>query len=223
MSRTILTSLLLALSLLTACDHRDIRHVVKQVAEAPTDTTGFASLTIRTNTFSTVEIDCFADVTFHQTSDNTAPYVHLQAPPEVMGHVKARSADDALSIATDRRYRMPEDVAVVIHLYAPFVSKFVLNGGKCLRLGRLALASPLAIELDGVGAVTADSLTAQEVELQINGDGSADLRGINTHRLVASINGNGSLSLSGTAAASSVSHTGNCLIDTAGLRRRAIR
>lgn len=220
MTRTFFLLALICTMLFTACDHRDIRLVVKQVAETPTDTTDFAERTVRTNAFSTVEIDCFADVIFHQTPGNVAPYVRLLAPYGVLGHVTTRSADDALVISTDRRYRMPEDAVVVIHLYAPFVSKFVLNGGKCLRLGSLRLSSPVAIELDGVGAVTADSLVAQEVELDINGDGSADLRGISTNYFSANVTGNGSLTLEGRAAEQLITTSSRCLTDTKRLRKQ---
>jgi hypothetical protein len=66
------TQLLLFLLLtvhVTSCDNRNIHQVVKEIAEAPVDTAGLTSMTIRTNDFSSVEIDCFADVTFHQQKD----------------------------------------------------------------------------------------------------------------------------------------------------------
>lgn len=190
---------LASLALLTSCGERtDIRQVVKDIAEAPADTIGLLSKTVLTNSFSSVEVDGFADVTFHQSFE--APRVRLHAAREVMPHVSVRAVDDDLVIATDRRYRMPDDAVIVVDIYAPFANKFILNGGKCLRLGKLHIASPLSVELNGVGAITADSLKAKELSLEIYGDGSADIKGINVDAINCAINGNGQIILQGQTA-----------------------
>ncbi|MDO4930788.1 MAG: DUF2807 domain-containing protein [Bacteroidales bacterium] len=192
----------------TACDNRDIHQVIKEIAEAPVDTTGLTPQTVQTNHFSGVEIDCFADVTFHQTAAGTAPYVRLMALDDVLAHVSTKATDDMLYISTDRRYRMPEKAVVVIDLYAPFVSSFTLNGGKCLRLGKLQLASPLTLEVDGIGTITSDSLLAPEISVKLDGAGSIDLKGIQTRRLNTSLMGNGNVYLSGRTETASVSIEG---------------
>lgn len=193
---TLFFVVLASLALLTSCGERtDIHQVVKDIAETPADTIGLLSKTVQTNSFSTVEVEGFADVTFHQSKD--APHVHLYAAREVMPHVSVRAVDDNLVISTDRRYRMPDDAVIVVDIYAPFANKFILNGGKCLRLGRFHIASPLSVELDGVGAITADSLKAQELSLEIYGDGSADIKGLNVDAVSCAINGNGRIILEG--------------------------
>lgn len=207
----------MALTVTDACDRRDIHQVVKEMAEAPVDTTGFTVKTVQTNNFSGVEIDCFADVTFHQTDAGTPPHVRLMAPDEVLGHVATKTADDMLLISTDRRYRMPEKAVIVIDIYAPFASKFTLNGGKCLRLGRLHLNSPLTLDVDGVGAIVADSLAAHEVYITLDGSGSVDLRGMVTDRTDAAVNGTGNIYLAGRSRTVNVSATGGGHIDTSHL------
>ena len=94
----------------------------------------------------------------------TAPYVVLRAHRDVLPHVGVKTLEDMVIISTDRRYRMPERAVVVIDIYAPFISKFMLNGGKCIRLGDIRLKSPLTLEIDGVGAITANVLKAPEVK-----------------------------------------------------------
>lgn len=188
--------LLLAVSL-ASCDSRDIRRVVKEMAEAPVDTTGFVLQTVHTNNFSIVEVDCFADVTYHQTPAGTPPYVRIKALREVMEHLSTDVRDGQLGIQVSRRYRMPEKAVVVADIYAPFVSKFILDGGKCLRLGRVDISSPLSLELAGVGALTADTLSAPEVSVELGGTGSADLRSVSTGRLKAVLHGAGMLTVQG--------------------------
>jgi len=204
---TRLLALFALLALFVACDKRDIRQVVKEMAEAPADTTAFIARTVHTNNFSTVEIDCFADVTFCQTL-TAAPYVRLQATKEVLPHVNVRTVEDGLFIAIDRRYRMPEDAVVVVYIYAPFASKFVLNGGKCLRLGQFHVASPLTIDVNGVASVTADSLAAHEVALTVAGDASADVRGLRANRLSFTRSGNGIAVLAGCVKERHIADTG---------------
>lgn len=219
MKKTVLFSLLLALACsLASCDNKNIRQVVKEIAESPADTTGMVKQVVRTNAFSDVEIDCFADVTFHQTASNTAPYVVLQALNDVLTHVNVKTTEDMLLISTDRRYRMPEKAVVVIDLYAPFISKFMLNGGKCIRLGTIRLNSPLTLEVDGIGAITADVLNAPEVHASIDGAGSIDLKNIETTRLTTIVNGTGQIVLSGHAVEAGVSINGTGTIDYSALK-----
>ena len=56
--------------------------------------------------------------------------------------------------------------------------KFMLNGVKCLRLGNMILNSSVFLELNGVGALMSQSLTAHEVSVRLVGSGSIDLKGV---------------------------------------------
>ena len=192
--------------------------MVKEIAEAPADTLGMVRQVVQTNDFSVVEVDCFADVTFHQTASATAPYVVLRAHRDVLPHVGVKTLEDMVIISTDRRYRMPERAVVVIDIYAPFISKFMLNGGKCIRLGDIRLKSPLTLEIDGVGAITANVLKAPEVDVSIDGAGSIDLKGIETERLAASINGAGQMFLAGHACEAAVGVQGTGGVDYSKLK-----
>lgn len=212
----LLNGLMCGILLLTmaACDNRNIHQVIKEIAEAPVDTTGLSAKTVQTNHFSGVEIDCFADVTFHQTVAGMAPYVSLKAIDEVLDHVSTKAKDDRLVISTDRRYRMPEKAVVIIDIYAPFVSSFMLNGGKCLRLGNLQLSSPLTLEVAGVGALTADSLVCPEITVRLEGAGSVDLKGVMTQRLDASLTGNGQMFFAGQSRTTNVDISGEGTVNT---------
>lgn len=211
-----LLSLLLISAALTACDNRNIHQVVKEMAEAPVDTTGFTTQTVQTNAFSAVEVDCFADVTFHQSPADSMS-VRLSANKDVLAHTSVRVIEEKLYIATDRRYRMPESAVIAIDIYAPFVSSLMLNGGKCLRLGTLRLSCPLSLEINGVGALCADTIAASEVSLTLNGSGSIDLKGLDTERLTGTINGSGRVLLAGRAATSDVAINGAGSVDTSAL------
>lgn len=195
-----LAALCLALCALGSCKRTDIYETVKAVAIAEVDTTGFASRTVQTNAFTAVEADCFADIAYRQTAAGTPPRVELKAPAEVLDHISVMTDDNVLSLRVDRRYRMPERAVVVVSVYSPFVSSFSLRGGKCLRLGRMKISSPLNLSLDGVGALTSESVEAHEVNVTLNGAGCIDLRGISTQRLSAELDGAGSITLQGRCA-----------------------
>lgn len=184
MTSRIILALLLTLAL-GACHRQDLRDVIKEVAEDPADTTGMASKNFSPNPFYTIEVDCFADVTFKQTPPGTAASIKIMADPAVLPHVKVSTTDGVLNLSTDRRYKMPEKSVIVAEIQAPFVGQFLVCGGKCLRLGHIHLNSPLTLELEGVGALTAERIEAPEVTVSGNGTGSVDLRGINTSRLTA--------------------------------------
>ena len=76
--------LLAALAWFASCGHSDIHQAIKQMAETAIDTTGFATRSVNTNRFSSVEIDCFADVDFIQTDGAAMPHVCIAAPPAVI-------------------------------------------------------------------------------------------------------------------------------------------
>lgn len=208
-----------ALVLATAsCDNRNIRQVVKELSEAPVDTAGMTAVTIKTNDFTSVEIDCFADVTYHQTDDGTAPSVTLKARKEVLQNMSNKVDDGELEILIDRRYRMPEKAVIVIDIYAPFVSKFSINGGKCLRLGKINISSPLDLSIDGVGSMTADTINAPEITASLNGAGSVDLKGITANRIAADLNGAGEITLSGSSGETRAEINGTGTIDLSQLK-----
>ena len=192
-------SFLLLMSLsLSSCDKRNIHQVVKEMAEAPVDTVGFVSRSLHTNPFSTVDIDCFADVTYFQTPAGGDHLVVMKALPKVIGNLEVLVEDGDLVVGVDRRYRMPDKAVAVIEIYAPFVNRFVLDGGKCLRLGKMSLTSPLELSLHGnVGAFTADSLAVHELSLSLNGSGSFDMKNIETGNLRVKTDGNGYVKLAG--------------------------
>ena len=202
----------------TSCDNRNIKQVVKELSEAPVDTTGMTTVTINTNEFSAVEIDCFADVTYHQTDNGTAPSVKLRARKEVLQNMSNKVDDGELEILIDRRYRMPEKAVIVIDIYAPFVSKFSINGGKCLRLGKIDISSPLDLSIDGVGAMTSDAINAPEITASLSGSGSVDLKGIDTNRIATSLNGAGTIALQGKSGETSVEINGAGVINISQLK-----
>lgn len=215
------SSLLLVIVLLASCDNRDIRRVVKEMAEAPVDTTGFVLKTVRTNDFSVVEVDCFADVTYHQTPAGTPPYVRVRALREVLEHVSVDVRDGQCGLFVSRRYRMPDKAVVVADIYAPFVSKFILDGGKCLRLGRLDISSPLSLEVAGVGALVADSVSAPEVSVEMVGSCSTDIACVRTGRLRALLDGKCTLALKGECEESFLEYSGEARVEVSELQSRS--
>ena len=203
---------------LVSCDKRNIHQVVKEMAEAPVDTTGFVERSMHTNPFSTVDIDCFADVTYHQTAMDGEHLIVMKAPPKVLGNLDVAVEDGDLVLSVDRRYRMPDKAVAVVEIYAPFVNSFTLDGGKCLRLGNMTLTSPLELILHGnVGAITADSMSVHELSLSLEGSGSYDLKHLVTGDLRSKTNGNGNIYITGNCHSASFSVKGNGHVDATGL------
>lgn len=220
MKKSFLLVIMSALVVLTGCDRRDIHSVIKEMAEAPVDTAGFDSRSLHTNDFSSVEIACFSDITFHQTAPTEMPHITLSAPAEVLENVRCKVLEGELSLTLNNRYKMPDKAVLVAHIYAPFVNKFVMSGGKCLRLGKLKVASPLEVQVYGLAAVTAEQLEAHELRLSLSGAGSLRLQGIQTGRLIAATNGNGDIILSGNCDRADLCINGDGLLDLKGLQTR---
>ena len=203
---------------LTSCDNRNIHQVVKEMANAEVDTVGWPSGVLRTNPFSSVEINCFADVTYHQTAMGDDHYVEVKAPGNVLENVDVVVEDGELQVRVDRRYRMPEKAVAVVNIYAPFVNRFTLIGGKCLRMGKVMLTSPLELLVDGnVGTLTSDSIVAHEVSMLLDGSGSFDLKGIETGDVRVKLKGNGTICLSGKCQGTKMNLLGDGVIDLQGL------
>ncbi len=212
--------LALAALTLTACEKKDIGKVVKEMSESPVDTTGMLRTDVLTNDFTAVVADCFADITYHQTTEGTPSRVTIKAQREVLPHVRVHSDGGELLIAVDRTYRMPPRAVVVVDIYDPFSSRFSLNGVKCLRLDTLTLRSPLRVEVfGGVGAVVAHAVQAEEISLELIGEGSIDLSGIETRRLSADLDGNGLITLSGSALEQQFTKQGKGVIDAVNLKK----
>ncbi|MDD5779653.1 MAG: DUF2807 domain-containing protein [Bacteroidales bacterium] len=218
MKKSLLILLIPALVALAGCDRRNIHSVIKEMAEAPVDTTGFESRSLHTNDFSSVEIACFSDITFHQTAPSEMPHIILSAPAEVLENVRCKVLEGELSLSLNNRYKMPDKAVLVAHIYAPFVNKFVMSGGKCLRLGKLKVASPLEIQVYGLAAITAEQLEAHELRLSLNGAGSLNLQGIQTGQLIAATNGDGDIILSGNCESANLCVNGNGLLHLKGLK-----
>lgn len=210
--------ILLTLGALPSCDNRNINDVIRQMAEAPVDTTGYARREWRMGTFSAVQIDCFADVSLHQIVTGTTPRIVLLAPDEVLDKVIAKVTDETLLLTLQGRYQMPDDVAVVAHIYAPFLSRIEFNGGKCLRMPSFRVACPLEIHANGLGAIMADSLESHDLSVESNGAGSMHFNGINTHTVRFECNGSGKIVLSGNCQKGSIAANGVGMLDVAGLK-----
>ena len=192
--------------------------MLKNVAEQQVDTTGYARRMIYTAPFTSVAVNCFADVTYHQIAPGEAPHVVLQAPLEVLEHMECVVVDDeCLRLGLIPPYRQPESVAFVIDIYAPVIDRFTLNGGKCIRLGTIERNIPLIVKLNGSGAILCDRLVAPDVVTELNGAGHIDLKDIQVHSIQAEINGVGNIVLSGQAQETSLQVNGEGNIDTTSL------
>ncbi len=194
MSISIISLLILSF---TSCEKRDIHQVIREMAEMPVDTAGFVSTHLETNDFTWVEVDCFADVTFTQLEAGEPASITIKSSKEVLENVKTKVEDGKLRVTVNRRYRMPEKAIVVAEIKAPVVNKFVMNGTKCLRIDTLNLSSPLEVEMDGVGSLVANSITAYENKFLLNGDGCIAIKDIKTGHLQTALNGGGSIEIAG--------------------------
>lgn len=207
----------LLLCLLSACRPTDTRKVIKAVAEQAVDTAGYKSRTIATENFVSVEATCFADITYHQIPLDSPACVVLQAPGSILDDCSASVVDGTLRLALNRNATHPEEAVAVVHIYAPAVCDFSLVGGKCLRLGKVRLACPMSIVLDGVGSIVSDSIAAPELKAVLNGAGHIDLRGVNAEAVSATLGGAGIIALEGKARRASAVLNGAGTIDLQGL------
>lgn len=219
--KNVLFPLLLMLTL-TACKGGSIREAVRSVAESPVDTTGYDTRVVPVASFTSVVVDCLADITYVQTDSAAAPHIVLQAPAAVLGLLDVQTGGAGpLCISLSRHSRLPENVVPVIKIYAPHVTCFTLNGGKILRLGRSVAQSPVTIALCGAGLIKCDSLCAPDVVATLDGAGAIELRGLEAGSIRATLNGTGNILLDGHYRDEAVTHiNGLGEIDTQSLVRK---
>ena len=205
---------------MTACQHTNVHNVVKDIAEQPVDTSYYSQERIVLPAFTAVEINCFADVTYHSCAASTPPSIRILAPQKMLKLYSAHVDDEGTMVLTmNTRTGLSDQAVPVIHIYAPTVNAFELNGGKCLRFGALQLHSPLQVKLNGVGIITSQELKATSVEVELNGAGNMELHGIHTTRLKARLNGAGHIKLVGKAREKHISIDGSGSIDTSELKK----
>ena len=180
--------------------------------------TGYKSRTIATEDFVSVEATCFADITYHQIPLDSTVRVVLQAPENILDDCSGSVVDGTLRLSLNHSDTHPKEAVAVVHIYAPAVCDFSLVGGKCLRLGKVRMACPMSIVLDGVGSIVADSIAAPELKAVLNGAGHIDLRGIDADAVSATLNGAGIIALEGKARRASAALNGAGTIDLQGLR-----
>lgn len=209
---------LMMLLAFASCDDRNIQQVIKEIAEAPVDTTGMQRKSILTSAFSSIYIDCFADVTYHQIAIDDVPRVELKAIPEILEQLKVDVDDNELAIGINRRYRMPEKAVIVIDVYAPYVSRVISDGTKCIRLGQMKMSTPLEVDMEGIGALVCDSLYVPELLIAQSGAGSVHLKGLNLQKLnCLAEKSKGTLVFDGITRSSSFKLSPNCQLDTTSL------
>lgn len=203
---------------LHACHRTDVRKVAKIIAEQPADTTDYVRHTEKLAPFSSLLVDCFADVTYTQTGGDDCR-IEILAPQQTLPFVETSVRDGQLEVTLNRRHTLPKGRLIVIKVFAPTVTEFELNCGKCLRLGRLSASVPVDLELSGVGAITCESLHTPRLRATLNGAGNIDLCDIQTDDLHTQLNGTGRIVLAGRAAHRKVSIQGEGEVDTSQLSR----
>lgn len=205
---------------MTACQNTNISQMASNVTEQMVDSMGHVSRTERTLPYTEVVINCFADATYHQQSSGSECSLQISASEEFLNHMKINVSDNGiLMLNLERGYNPKKNEMAVVHLYAPTVNKFVVNGGKRLRLGNLTAKTPVEVVLNGVGDIHCDALNAPEVVALLNGVGNVNLSGIDTHRLRAKMNGVGDIVLAGNAEIQQIASTGVGHIDTGNLNK----
>ena len=193
-----LTLSLLALCLvLGGCRRRTVMEHVRIMVSEHVDTTHYAHRAYTLPPFQSIDAACFADFTFHQTAPDSKPRVEVWAPRELLGDMKVSVVNGELRFILDRSGETAHREMPVIHIYAPFVYHFGLHSVKCLRLGHLAISTPLSIEVEGVGLCTAASLKAPEVQLTVSGAGTVRTDSLLTPRLAIHGAGSADITLGG--------------------------
>lgn len=199
----------------SACQHANMSDVVRILTEQAVDTTGFAARNVAVMPFAAVEIDCLADVYFHQTQRSDECRVHLQAPDKLLNQIQVNvTPNGTLKIEVDPNFQHTNKDVAVVQVYAPTVNHFVINGGKCLRLGSVSMETPITLELNGVGSINADALHTPALNVTLDGAGIIHIENIDTKRLRAELNGAGNMVLAGKAEQRQITLDGAGTVDT---------
>ena len=183
-----ITTLLFSIAILTAsCDN-------KLTGKGAT-----VSQTFQVSDFSKVDLEFNADVQYIY-ADNYS--VTVQAQENVIERMAIHNRAGILGLTFKRRTRLVKYDKISVTVLSPEFSGAEINGNGNISVRGAFPTQNVALKISGSGAISIESLTANNCEVDISGSGDVYVGEGSINKLYAEINGSGELDFRNTEAKS---------------------
>ena len=153
-------------------------------------------ITLKAKSFSSIVLNCAADIKLCQKPDSAGMIVYHIAP-EIKDKIHFIVKNGTLECSTDRGVKLTKENISRITIFAnsPVKSVAVNGSGDIKVCKKVTLSSNLSASVNGSGDIDLPSMNINELNLNVNGSGDINGANITVNSLQASVNGSGDLEL----------------------------
>ena len=154
-------------------------------------------ITLKAKSFSSIVLNCAADIKLCQKPDSAGMIVYHIAP-EIKDKIHFIVKNGTLECSTDRGVKLTKENISRITIFAnsPVKSVAVNGSGDIKVCKKVTLSSNLSASVNGSGDIDLPSMNINELNLNLNGSGDINGANITVNSLQASVNGSGNIEVS---------------------------
>ncbi len=180
-------------------------------------------ITLKAKSFSSIVLNCAADIKLCQKPDSAGMIVYHIAP-EIKDKIHFIVKNGTLECSTDRGVKLTKENISRITIFAnsPVKSVAVNGSGDIKVCKKVTLSSNLSASVNGSGDIDLPSMNINELNLNLNGSGDINGANITVNSLQASVNGSGDLTISGTTSSANYALNGSGDISCSPLKAKIV-
>ena len=180
-------------------------------------------ITLKAKSFSSIALNCAADIKLCQKPDSAGMIVYHIAP-EIKDKIHFIVKNGTLECSTDRGVKLTKENISRITIFAnsPVKSVAVNGSGDIKVCKKVTLSSNLSASVNGSGDIDLPSMNINELNLNVNGSGDINGANITVNSLQASVNGSGDLTISGTTSSANYALNGSGDISCSPLKAKIV-
>ena len=180
-------------------------------------------ITLKAKSFSSIVLNCAADIKLCQKPDSAGMIVYHIAP-EIKDKIHFIVKNGTLECSTDRGVKLTKENISRITIFAnsPVKSVAVNGSGDIKVCKKVTLSSNLSASVNGSGDIDLPSMNINELNLNVNGSGDINGANITVNSLQASVNDSGDITISGTTSSANYALNGSGDISCSPLKAKIV-
>ena len=153
-------------------------------------------ITLKAKSFSSIVLNCAADIKLCQKPDSAGMIVYHIAP-EIKDKIHFIVKNGTLECSTDRGVKLTKENISRITIFAnsPVKSVAVNGSGDIKVCKKVTLSSNLSASVNGSGDIDGANITVNSLQASVNGSGDIEVSTLKSSNINASVNGSGDLEL----------------------------
>ena len=180
-------------------------------------------ITLKAKSFSSIVLNCAADIKLCQKPDSAGMIVYHIAP-EIKDKIHFIVKNGTLECSTDRGVKLTKENISRITIFAnsPVKSVAVNGSGDIKVCKKVTLSSNLSASVNGSGDIEVSTLKSSNINASVNGSGDLELKQVTANTVNASVNGSGDLTISGTTSSANYALNGSGDISCSPLKAKIV-